>query len=217
MPQLSVRHRRGVKDVQPPAYVRDGPPYAGVMSRTHSTSATPVPSVSSVTDVLPATPAHAPGIVALRDELARWMQARGIDQWREGEFTPAQVEQEIAAGQWWVVEPESRSGEVLGSVRVIWEDLEIWGEQPEPAGYIHGVAVDRSLTGTGTGTRLLHAAETVIAASGRRISRLDCDDNNPALKRFYSGLGYTPRGTATFHVPGPDFWVTVQRMERPLP
>lgn len=184
------------------------------MNRAQSTSAAPVPSVA---DVVPATPAHAPGIVALRDELARWMQARGIDQWREGEFTPAQVEQEIAAGQWWVVEPESGPGEVLGSVRVIWEDVEIWGEQPEPAGYIHGVAVDRSLNGTGTGTRLLRAAEQVIADSGRSISRLDCDDANPVLKRFYTGLGYSPRGTATFHVPGPDFWVTVQRMERPLP
>lgn len=167
-------------------------------------------------EVVRARREHARGIIALRDTLARWMQARGIDQWREGEFALDHVEQEIDRGEWWVMESPQRPGDVLASVRVIWEDLPIWGPQPEPAGYIHGVAVDRSLSGTGTGTRLIRVAEQAIAASGRTISRLDCDESNPVLRPFYAGLGYTPRGAVDFDVPGMDYRVRVLRMERSL-
>ena len=167
-------------------------------------------------EILPAEPHHAPGIVGLRDALARWMQARGIDQWREGEFAQEHVAQEITRGEWWVMTDPREPERVLASVRVIWEDLPIWGEQPEPAGYIHGVAVDRALRGSGTGTRLIRAAERAIAASGRSISRLDCDESNPVLQPFYAGLGYTPRGAVDFDVPGMDYRVRVLRMERVL-
>ena len=159
---------------------------------------------------------HAQGIVDLRDRLARWLQGRGVDQWREGEFDPSEVHDEIDRGEWWVVESPVHPGLVLASVRVIWEDPQIWGQQPQPAGYTHGVAVDRSLAGTGTGARLIRAAERVIVESERSVSRLDCDDNNPVLKRFYAGLGYTPRGVVDFFVPRLDYWVTVMRMERDL-
>lgn len=167
-------------------------------------------------EIMRADASHAQGIVDLRDRLARWLQGRGIDQWREGEFDPAEVCREIDRGEWWVVASPEQPGLVLASIRVIWADPEIWGEQPEPAGYTHGVAVDRSLSGTGTGARLIRAAERVIVESGRTISRLDYDDDNPVLKRFYTGLGYTPRGAVDFTVPRLDYRVTVMRMERRL-
>ena len=53
-------------------------------------------------------------------------------------------------------------------------------------------------------------------ASGRTISRLDCDESNPVLQPFYAGLGYTPRGAVDFDVPGMDYRVRVLRMERSL-
>ncbi|MGX0672299.1 GNAT family N-acetyltransferase [Kocuria marina] len=167
-------------------------------------------------EIARAQASHAQGIVNLRDRLARWLQGRGIDQWREGEFDPAEVRREIDRGEWWVVESPVQPGLILASVRVIWADPEIWGEQPEPAGYTHGVAVDRSLAGTGTGARLIRTAERVIVESGRSVSRLDCDDDNPVLKRFYTGLGYTPRGAVDFSVPRLDYRVTLMRMERGL-
>ncbi|RLZ03697.1 GNAT family N-acetyltransferase [Kocuria tytonicola] len=186
-------------------------------------AARPVPHLApgvtvdpSTLEILPAEPHHARGVVELRDALARWMQARGIDQWREGEFAQQHVEQEITRGEWWVMTDPREPERVLASVRVTWEDLPIWGEQPEPAGYIHGVAVDRALRGTGTGTRLIRVAERAIAASGRSISRLDCDESNPVLEPFYAGLGYTPRGAVDFDVPGMDYRVRVLRMERTL-
>ncbi|MDO4917925.1 MAG: GNAT family N-acetyltransferase [Kocuria sp.] len=168
-------------------------------------------------EIEPARAVHARGIVELRDRLARWMIGRGIDQWREGEYAVEHVAQEVERGEWWVVESPEDPARVLASVRVIWEDPEIWGEQPVPAGYIHGVAVDRSLSGTGTGSRLVRAAERAIAASGRTVARLDCDVTSPPLQPFYTGLGYSPRGAVDFDVPGMDYRVRVMRMERSLP
>ena len=190
----------------------DGP----VHPAPHSASldrGTPDPSTL---EIVPAESHHARGIVELRDTLARWMQARGIDQWREGEFAQEHVAQEIARGEWWVMADPRHPERVLASVRVIWQDPAIWGKQREPAGYIHGVAVDRSLRGTGTGARLIRVAEHATIRSGRAVSRLDCDESNPVLAPFYAGLGYTPRGAVDFDVPGMDYRVRVLRMERSL-
>lgn len=163
--------------------------------------------------IIAAGPQHARGIAELRDQLARWLQGRGIDQWREGEFTESDIRAEVDRGEWWVIEhPEDRRT-VLASVQVIWADPRVWGDQPEPAGYVHGVAVDRSLGGTGTGPALIRHAETITRDSGRSVVRLDCDVNNPALARFYQGLGYRPCGTQEFYIEHLDFHVTVLRHE----
>lgn len=159
--------------------------------------------------IVAARPEHAQGICDLRDTLARWMLGRGIDQWREGEFTPGDVGAQIRRGEWWVIESPENPAEVLASVQVIWSDPEIWGEQEEPAGYVHGVAVDRRLRGTGTGTALVRHAERVTRDSGRHVVRLDCDVNSPRLARFYQGLGYTPLGTQEFYIAHQDFRVAV--------
>ncbi len=37
-------------------------------------------------------------LIALRDELARWLTARGIDQWRPGELPKDWIEHEVAQG-----------------------------------------------------------------------------------------------------------------------
>ena len=166
--------------------------------------------------IVAARPEHAEGIVALRNRLAEWLQGRGIDQWRPGEFSPDDVAAEIRDGQWWVVAADDDPRRVLASVQVIWADPRVWGEQDEPAGYVHGVAVDRSLAGTGTGPALIRHAERVTAASGREVVRLDCDVTNPVLARFYQGLGYRPLDTQHFYVAHQDFHVTVLRHERRL-
>lgn len=174
-------------------------------------------SPQSTTSIVTARPEHAEGIVALRNRLAEWLQGRGIDQWRPGEFDPDGVAAEIRRGEWWVVVADEDPHRVLASVQVIWADPRVWGEQDEPAGYVHGVAVDRCLAGTGTGRALIRHAEHVTAVSGRDVVRLDCDVNNPVLARFYQGLGYRPLDTQHFYVAHQDFHVTVLRHERRLP
>ncbi|WP_223285966.1 hypothetical protein [Kocuria atrinae] len=82
--------------------------------------------------IIAAREEHAQGIVDLRNRIARWLQGRGIDQWREGEFDPKDVAQEIRRGEWSVIESPEDPTEVLASVQVLWEDLRIWGKQDEP-------------------------------------------------------------------------------------
>ena len=72
--------------------------------------------------IIAARPEHARGIAELRDRLARWLQGRGIDQWREGEFSEADILREVARGEWWVIEDPRDPRTVLASAQIIWAD-----------------------------------------------------------------------------------------------
>src|SRR4051794_24185568 len=103
----------------------------------------------------------APGLRALRNDLARWMRRRGIQQWLPGEVSVEWIELCILCG---VVDVFSQDDRVVGSVTVVWEDLLVWGEQPEPAGYIHMLMLDRSFGGYEIGRSILECAERTIRA-----------------------------------------------------
>jgi hypothetical protein len=93
-----------------------------------------------------ATVSDAPAVRALRDELARWMVQRGIRQWSPGEMPDEWIEVCIAFGSVYLVSHDDR---LIGSVTIVWDDPLIWGKQPEPAGYIHMLMVDRDVAGHG--------------------------------------------------------------------
>ncbi len=142
-----------------------------------------------------ATLADAPVVGALRDGLARWMLRCGIRQWSPGELPVAWIEVGIAFGETYLV---SHDQQLVGSVTIVWDDPLIWGERPEPAGYIHMLMVDRAFRGHGIGRSILEWAEGRIEASGRRIARLDCVEGNEALRAYYEAAGYAFVGTKTF-------------------
>jgi len=82
------------------------------------------------------------------------------------------------------------------TVRVEWSDSEIWDEAGDDgrAGYIHSLAVIRSLAGKQIGARVLDWSQQIIAARGRALQRLDCMAENPRLCRYYADLGFTDCG-----------------------
>jgi protein-tyrosine phosphatase len=142
-----------------------------------------------------ATIADAPVVGALRDELASWMLQHGIRQWSPGEMPLDWIEVCIAFGEVYLV---SHDQQLVGSVTVVWHDPLIWGERPEPAGYIHMLMVDRAFAGHGIGRSILEWAEGVIDASGRRCARLDCVEGNQPLRAYYEAAGYAFVGNKTF-------------------
>jgi protein-tyrosine phosphatase len=142
-----------------------------------------------------ATAADAPVVAALRDELASWMQQREIRQWSPGEMPLDWIEVCIAFGEVYLI---SRDQQLVGSVTVVWADPLIWGERPEPAGYVHMLMVDRAFAGHGIGRSILEWAEGVIGASGRRVARLDCVAGNQSLRAYYEAAGYAFVGTKAF-------------------
>ena len=146
--------------------------------------------VSAPLTVRRAGPADLPRYLAIRDDAARWMLDRGIDQWRPGEYDRVAAAG-LAAGDLYVAE---LAGAVVGGVRLMGADPDVWPEAvSEPGvGYLHGLVVDRSVAGHGIGRRLLEWAADTVTAAGGSLLRLDCRASNERLRAFYPSAGFTP-------------------------
>jgi GNAT superfamily N-acetyltransferase len=129
-------------------------------------------------------------IVAVLSEAARWLLSRGIRQWPDP-FPRERVERLVRRGDFYLV---WLGGEPATTLALHWRDPAFWGEQPDDAGYVHALAVRRAQAGRGLGARLLDWAEAEVVASGRDFLRLDCLAGNHALRRYYEGEGFEPRG-----------------------
>ena len=145
--------------------------------------------------VVRATVEHAPAVRALRDDLAEWMLQRGIRQWRPDQLPLKWIERWVALGAVYLVWHEDR---LIGSVTIVWDDPIVWGDQAEPAGYIHMLMVDRHFGGHGIGRSLLNWAERSIRQAGHRVARLDCAKDNQPLRSYYERAGYRVVGSKTF-------------------
>lgn len=66
--------------------------------------------------------------------------------------------------------------------------------RPPDAGYVHRLMVDRTAAPRGLGRAMLDRAERRIAEEGRPYARLDCVADNPRLRGYYEGAGYTVVG-----------------------
>lgn len=70
----------------------------------------------------------------------------------------------------------------------VWIDLV--KHRAERVGYVWAVRVFPFLQGLGIGTRLIHAAENVLAERGYRGAELGVEKDNPDARRLYERLGY---------------------------
>jgi ribosomal protein S18 acetylase RimI-like enzyme len=129
-------------------------------------------------------------IVAVLSEAARWLLSRGIRQWPDP-FPRERVERLVRRGDFYLAR---RGGEPVATLALQWSDPTFWGEQPDDAGYVHVLAVRRTQAGRGLDARLLEWAEAEVTARGRRYLRLDCLAENHALRHYYEGQGFEPRG-----------------------
>jgi GNAT superfamily N-acetyltransferase len=134
----------------------------------------------------------AAAVVALMDEAATWLAGTGTTTWRPGQVDEAQVLGWMTTGRVYVAELGTR---VVGTVRVSWDDVPVWGPQPPEAGYVHSFVVARSVGGQSEGRRLLQHAEAVVGRSGRPLVRLDHVAGNRRLEQYYTDAGYAVVGT----------------------
>ena len=139
-----------------------------------------------------ATEVDAATLVALYDEASAWLMARGLRQWPPGWWTQAVVVRELRAGHEMYL--ARRDGQALGKLTLLWDDPEMWGEQPPDAGYVHGLCIVRAAAGLGLGAALLDGAGQRVRARGRRWLRLDCMAANSRLRAYYERLGFVYRG-----------------------
>lgn len=90
-----------------------------------------------------------------------------------------------------------RDATLIGTVTLQWSDSEVWGERgmDGSAGYVHGIAIRRSVGGMSVGDRLLQWVVERIRERGRNVARLDAMASNRALCRYYEERGFRPLGT----------------------
>ena len=132
-------------------------------------------------------------LLSILEEAAQWLVSRGIDQWQPGSFSRQRIADRIEREEMYLAE----LGELpVGTLALQWSDEETWGEVPKDAGYVHGLAIRRSLASRGLGRELLRWAENQAASSGKKYLRLDCMTENRALNEYYKRAGFVYRGRA---------------------
>ena len=137
-------------------------------------------------------------VMAILREAADRLSARGNQQWKHWHMEAGEqmLRDRVEHHEVYLAR---RDGVPVGTLTIQWSDLEQWGARglDGSAGYIHGVAITRSVGGKRVGERLLEWAVERIAARGRRFVRLDAMASNAALCRYYEQRGFHSRGTAT--------------------
>ncbi|TJY42265.1 GNAT family N-acetyltransferase [Cohnella pontilimi] len=131
---------------------------------------------------------------------AEWLKSKGSTQW-SGLLHGEDYHDTAGAIRRGDVYVFHVGGVLAGTVILLQQpsawDRDLWGDEGhEPSIYLHRLAINRELGGTGLGTRIMRWAETGIRFPGKDRIRLDCIADNPVLNRFYSGLGYEFKGTA---------------------
>lgn len=134
-----------------------------------------------------ATDGQTDEVLAILNEAAVWLRSRGIEQWPES-FRASDVAAAIRDGHTWLVEVDGTTG---ATVTLDWCDP-LWSADQGDAGYLHRLAVRRSLSGLGD--EVLTWAAEQVKGRGRRFLRLDCVATNVALKSYYEQKGFQHRG-----------------------
>jgi len=151
--------------------------------------------MSSVIELERADAGDVEALLALREAAAVWLAVRGVHQWVPGEVSLLQISGQVTDGEWYVTRDGSS---VAGALRLLWQDEEMWGPQPAVAAYVHGLVIDRRHAGTGLGVALLDWAGQQARRAGRDWLRLDCGEDNPALRGYYEREGFTVVGRRDF-------------------
>lgn len=134
-----------------------------------------------------ATRADADALMAIFQAAARWLIGRGIQQWAPDQFHREPLIAAIERGE---VYAAVRGGAIVGTLTLTWADPRVWGEQPDDAGYVHGLALRRDAAGQGIGAAMLAWAGRAVAVAGRPYLRLDCMATNTGLRAYYERAGF---------------------------
>ena len=129
------------------------------------------------------------GLLALRDDAARWLRSRGIDQWSPGQFPASWLDTSVGGPRVYVLR---HGNDLAGTVTVSWNDPLVWDDDLVAAGYVGHLIVARAWSGQGLGRRLLQWAEDRVRESNRSLVRLDCAAENLSLRAQFESAGYYP-------------------------
>ena len=92
-------------------------------------------------------------------------------------------------------------------------DSDVWKEREGGALYVHGLVIDRALSGQGVGAALLHWVEPRAQQLGKQWVRLDCAAANERLRNYYLRHGFEVVGSKS----SANDWLPVVLLEKCLP
>jgi GNAT superfamily N-acetyltransferase len=145
--------------------------------------------------IAPAVPSDLDTLTAFRDEAARWLAARGSDQWSSSwpsdDLMAEGMLRNIRAGETFIVWDDD--GAPAATITIDrWANPDLWNkaERAEPALYTHKLTVARAYAGRGLGAESLDWAGTRAARSGATWLRLDVWTTNYELQRYYLRQGF---------------------------
>jgi protein-tyrosine phosphatase len=135
-------------------------------------------------------------VVDILTEAATWARDRGIQGLWWVPFPPERIAPALERGDVYLVLDGPAA---IGTITLQWSDVDFWGERPPDAGYIHRLAIRRSVAGHGVGPAMLRWADQRAREAGRRYLRLDCRSTHAALRRYYLNAGFAIIGAAVVH------------------
>lgn len=148
----------------------------------------PIATAIGSVEIKLAGPTDIDDVLDILNEAARWLAARGINQWPIDGFPRELIAGDISRGEVYVARLDHRP---IGTLTLQWSDDLFWPRATEAAGYVHRIAVRRAVRGLGV--ELLKFAERATAATGRKLLRLDCFAGNAALCGYYERAGFGRR------------------------
>jgi GNAT superfamily N-acetyltransferase len=150
-------------------------------------------------DVVRADAEKSSEVLAIVQDAAAWLASRRIPQWTyyATEAGAAQVRRRIEQDEVYLF--LNATGQSIGTACIQWTDTQYWGERGNDgqAGYIHQLAIRRSVGGQGIGSDILEWAISHIGTAGRSMARLDCAASNCVLCAYYERHGFVRSGTVT--------------------
>src|SRR5882672_10748988 len=132
--------------------------------------------------------------IDLLEEVAAWLETRGIKQWHAGAFrlSANYYAESITRDE---VQLALVGAELVGTLRLLLREPIVWPEVVEDdAVYVYNLAVRRTWARHGFGHQMLQWAEDRAASLDRTFVRLDCIADNQFLLEYYATAGFEDRG-----------------------
>ena len=154
--------------------------------------------------------------IDLMEELADWLEARGINQWRPGTFRLSTdfYAASIKQGE---VQLAFLDEVLVGALRLLLREPIVWPDViGDDAVYVYNLAVRRAWARQQFGRRMLEWTAGRAASLGRSYVRLDCMSDNGFLREYYRRAGFAERGEIDARFPEPIGTLRLLRFEKQI-
>jgi GNAT superfamily N-acetyltransferase len=138
-------------------------------------------------EIIQANPNQVAEVSEILQEVANWLENKGLKMWEANELAPADIENQVKTGMFWLAKIDN---ETAGCIRFQTEDSEYWDDVPHlDSAFVHRVAVKRKFAGQGVAIAMLDWAKLNAKSLNKSWLRLDCDQREK-LVEFYESQGF---------------------------